>query len=70
VIAAVNGAAFGGGCDSHWLATSSMRARSEICAHRDDARHHARLRRDAEPAASRGRKAREGTDSDRARIFR
>ena len=62
VIAAVNGAAYGGGCEIAAAYRFRLRRdRGALCAHRSDARHHARRRRHAESArvqlASGGRKS-------------
>ena len=66
IIGAVNGAAYGGGCEIAALLRFPLRRRGcTLRLDRSHARNHARRRRHADPAA-RGRRApRQGTDPDR-----
>ena len=71
VIGAVNGAAYGGGCEI--AAALRLRLRLDQCplrADRSDARHHAGRRRHAESAARRRRAPRQGADPFRPAILR
>ena len=71
IIGAVNGAAYGGGCEIAGCLRFPLRRRERaLCADRSDARHHAGRRRHADPAARRRRAPRQGADPDRQAVYR
>ena len=71
IIGAVNGAAYGGGCEIAGCLRFPLRGRHRaLCADRSHARHHAGRRRHADPAARRRRAPRQGTDPDRQAVHR
>ena len=71
IIGAVNGAAYGGGCEiAGCLRFPLRRGDRALRADRGDARHHAGRRRHADPAARRRRAPGQGTDPDRQAVYR
>lgn len=71
VIAAVNGAAYGGGCEPRAGGRFHLRLEHRaVRADRDEPRHHSRRRRNAEPAARGRHEAREGADPQRDPVLR